>query len=104
MWKYQQIKERALVWWKLKLSVVDEPMEKEESETLAKKKKKKKLQWKRYFSKGKYQIFLEARSFSKVQKKTDYEISLRQNNVNKMNVYWASSTTVTKLYFSQQIP
>lgn len=41
MWKYQQIKERALVWWKLKLSVVDEPMEKEESETLAKKKKKK---------------------------------------------------------------
>lgn len=43
MWKYQQIKGRALVWWKLKLSVVDEPMEKEECETLAKKKKT--LQW-----------------------------------------------------------
>lgn len=56
MWKYQQIKGRALVWWKLKLSVVDEPMEMEESETLPKRVKKKK-------EKEKYQIFLEVRSF-----------------------------------------
>lgn len=52
MWKYQQIKRSALVWWKLKLSVVDEPMEKEESETLARKKKKKKSMYGKIFLKG----------------------------------------------------
>ena len=40
VWKYQQIKGGELVRWKRELSVVDEPMEKEESETLAKKRKK----------------------------------------------------------------
>lgn len=36
--KYHQIKGSAVVWWKLKLSVLDEPTEREDSETIAKKK------------------------------------------------------------------
>lgn len=72
MKKYQQIKGRALVWWKLQLSVVDEPMDTEESETLAKK-----LQWKD-ISQRVSQIFLEVRHFSKAQKKTDCEICIRE--------------------------
>ena len=82
--KYQQIKARAVAWWKLKLSVVDEPMEEAESETLA----RKRTRAKRYFIKG-YKIFLEGRLFflfffSEAQEKTNCEISfIRKNNVNK---------------------
>lgn len=61
--------------------------------------KKKKLQRKRYFSKGKYQIFLEARSFSKAKKKTDYEISLRKTMSIKINAFWASCIPVNILYW-----
>lgn len=48
-------------------------MEEEESETLAKK-----TPANRYFSKGKNLIFLEVRSLSEAQKKTDYGITLRK--------------------------